>query len=164
MKEAHPYSDKLPELNQSPLSDWICNYVYFYNLKESEKEYMVAYLFGKLALAFGGYSHFWQDDAEKEFIKKGWKEFLGDLNIRTILSGLYSILKGNTQYLTKPPRAPMEFYHLCKTASPMTEFYNPLQLTHAEKLPNKERAEKSIKNIREILSRWKIKANVKDNE
>ena len=120
MYDVHPFSDKIPEPNHKPLKEMVN--LCFKQLNEVEKCYIIEYIFGKLSLAFGGFAQFWQDEEEMTFIKQGWVEGCSDLSVKQILCGLYMILKGRTHYVTKPPRAPMEFYHICKNSAPMPDF------------------------------------------
>jgi hypothetical protein len=115
----HPFSDKLYELNTLPLKEFI--EFGFKDLTKQQQKYLLEYVFIKLGLAFGGFSQFWHDAEEMQFIKHGWLDSWLDLTVKEILAGLYSILKCQTQYVTKPPRAPIEFYHICKKARPMPD-------------------------------------------
>lgn len=158
MNNSHPFSDKLPELNLIPLFDMIN--LSFENLTEKQRKYLLEYVFAKLGIAFGGFNQFWQDEEEMRFIKEGWTVSWSDLTVKEILSGLYSILKGQTRYISKAPRAPLEFYHICKNARTMPDIRkeplnsNCRQITWDEEGALERRkamAEFHLKKIKAIL-------------
>lgn len=109
----HPYHHKLPELSELPLSKIYFEEKRFNAYEAKEQLYILTYIFGKLALAFGGFHHFWANEDDKVFIVEGWKFGLSDLYPRSLLNGLYAILSMRTEYSTFPPRSGQEFYKVC---------------------------------------------------
>lgn len=109
----HPYHHKLPELSELPLSRIYFEEKRFHTFEAEDQFYILTYVFGKLALAFGGFHHFWANEEDKVFVIEGWKFGLSDIYPRTLFNGLYSILTMRTEYSKYPPRSGQEFYKVC---------------------------------------------------
>jgi hypothetical protein len=160
----HPFSEKFPELNEPPLSEWCLLYKQLNSFPLDDQNYILHFIFAKLASAFGGFHFFWESEEQANYMIEGWRSCLCDLNLRQLTVGLYSIVTLQTEYIARPPRSGIEFHKLCKDASPrlydkLNIITNPSNLLERENASDDERRlrseaakEQCLKTVKKLLS------------
>lgn len=109
----HPYSDKLPELNNMPLKSLCDSREKLIMFEDIDQDLVYIYVLNKLAACYGGFHHFWDKEENKALIMQAWKLGINDLTPRQVFAGLYRIMSADPFYLLAPPKHVIGFKFVC---------------------------------------------------
>lgn len=147
----HPFSDKLPAIEEDPLKSIISSYVTLGSVPESNQDFLVEAIFDAMGRFYGGIDKIYITPEDKDDLMLSYKIFLSGESIRSIISGLYQIIDGKTEYMDVPPKAPSQFLKICRNAPAMPPFESNIKLELVQYC-SKEEAKANLKKIKELIA------------